>query len=78
MNRHKLDYFRAMSTIPEGFYRTDGTFIYTVGPIVVCDRVQHYEEPTGVYQWSVHVGLRSVHVGVVGDYGDATYSMGGE
>ena len=78
MNRHKLDYFRAMGTIPEGFYKTDGTYIYAVGPIVVCNRVFHFEEPTGVYQWSVHVGLRSEYTETVSDYRDGTDSKGGE
>lgn len=57
MNEHKLGMFRSMSTIPEGFYKTDGTYIYIVGPIVVCGKEYGVDEQSGVRVWSVNTGL---------------------
>lgn len=59
MNEHKLDAFRAMSTIPEGFYKTDGTFIYIVGPIVTCRKESWFDPKNGVRVWQVHMGWES-------------------
>lgn len=60
MNDHRLSVFERMSTIPEGFYRTDGTFIYIVGTIVVCGKEFMVDAQSGVRVWAVNTGLKSV------------------
>lgn len=60
MNEHKLSVFAQMSTIPEGFYRTDGTFIYIVGPIVQCRKEFEVDKQSGVRVWSVSMGMKDV------------------
>lgn len=57
MNERRLDIFRDMDTIPEGFYRTDGTFIYIVGPLVRCNSEYHVDSQNGVRVWHVNTGL---------------------
>lgn len=57
MNQAKLSMFRGMTTIPEGFYRTDGTYIYIVGPLVVCGHDNGTDPQSGVCIWSVNTGL---------------------
>lgn len=57
MNKRRLDIFRDMDTIPEGFFRTDGTYIYIVGPIVTCQSEFSVDERNGVTLWWVNVGI---------------------